>query len=58
MQFLESMYGGRNYLGEEDVEAITGGTRRFWKFFISEWLQIDSLKGVNWRFIDYSPFNV
>jgi len=43
---------------EEDAEETTGGTMRFWKFFISEWLQIDSLKGVNWRFIDYSPFNV
>jgi len=43
---------------EEDVEEITGGTRRFWKFIISEWIQIDSLKGVHWKFVDYSPFNV
>ena len=43
---------------EQDVEEITGGTRRFWKFHISEWIQIDSLKGVHWKFVDYSPFNV
>ncbi len=42
---------------EEGVEEITGGTRRLWKFFISKWIQIDSLKGVSWKFIDYSPFN-
>jgi len=43
---------------EEDVLEITGGTRCFWKFIISEWIQIDSLKGVHWKFVDYSPFNV
>ncbi len=43
---------------EEDVEEITGGTRRFWKFVVSKWVQIDSLSGINWRFLDYSPFNV
>ncbi len=42
---------------EEDAEEKTGGTMRLWKFFISKWIQIDSLKGVNWMFIDYSPFN-
>ena len=42
---------------EEDAEEKTGGTMRFWKFFISKWTQIDSLKGLNWKFIDYSPFN-
>lgn len=43
---------------EKNVEEITGGTRRFWKFHISKWIQIDSLKGVNWKFVEYSRFNV
>lgn len=42
---------------EENSEKITGGTQRFWNFFISEWIQIDSLKDVQWNFIDYSPYN-
>ena len=43
---------------EKNVEEITGGTRRLWKFLISEWIQVDSLKGVNWKFVEYSRFNV
>ncbi len=42
---------------ENNSENITGGTRRFWSFFISEWIQTDSLKDVKWNFIDYSPYN-
>ncbi len=43
---------------EENSEEATGGTMRFWKFVISEWVLNDSLKGVNWKFVEYSPFNV
>lgn len=42
---------------EEDADEKSGGTMRLWNFFISKWVQNDSLKAVNWRFIDYSPFN-
>jgi len=42
---------------EEKTEEKTGGTMRFWIFLISKWVQIESLKGINWKFIDYSPFN-
>jgi len=42
---------------EEDAQEKTGGTMRLWEFVISKWIQIDSLKSVNWRFIDSSPFN-
>ncbi len=43
---------------EEDAEEITGGTMRFWKFVVSKWVQIDSFSGINWKFVDYSPFNL
>ena len=43
---------------EENSEEATGGTSRFWKFVVSEWVLIDSLKGIDWKFVDYSPFNV
>ncbi len=42
---------------DEDAQEKTGGTMRLWEFVISKWIQIDSLKVVNWRFIDSSPFN-
>ncbi len=42
---------------ETNTEKITGGTRRFWKFIVDEWIQIDSLKGISWNLVDYSPFN-
>ena len=42
---------------DEDAQEKTGGTMRLWEFVISKWIQIDSLKSVNWRFIDSSPFN-
>ena len=43
--------------GEKDSEEKTGGTMRFWKFYISKWIQIDSLDNINWKFVDFSPFN-
>jgi predicted pyridoxine 5'-phosphate oxidase superfamily flavin-nucleotide-binding protein len=42
---------------ETNAEKVTGGTRRFWKFIVTEWIQIDSLKGISWNLVDYSPFN-
>lgn len=35
----------------------TGGTNRYWIFKIKEWEVADNLKGFEWTFIDYSPFN-
>jgi len=42
---------------EENSEKETGGSRRFWKFHINEWLETDLANGVQWNFVDYSPFN-
>ncbi|NIR49137.1 pyridoxamine 5'-phosphate oxidase [candidate division KSB1 bacterium] len=42
---------------EAGTEETTGGTMRFWKFFISKWMWMDSLKGVNWKFVNHSSFN-
>ena len=42
---------------EENSENETGGSRRFWIFHINEWLETDLPKGVQWKFVEYSPFN-
>lgn len=42
---------------EDGAQELTGQTRRLWKFYITEWLEVNSLNGINWNFIDYSPFN-
>ena len=42
---------------EKDSEEKTGGTMRLWKFYISKWIQIESLENINWKFVDFSPFN-
>jgi len=42
---------------EENSEKETGGSRRLWIFHINEWLETDLSKGVQWNFVDYSPFN-
>jgi len=42
---------------EENSENETGGSRRLWKFHINEWLETDLPKGVQWNFVEYSPFN-
>ena len=41
----------------EDTEGVTGGTNRFWNFTVSKWVRQDSLTGIRWKFVDYSPFN-
>ncbi len=42
---------------EENSDKETGGSRRFWKFQINERLESYLPKGVQWKFVDYSPFN-
>ena len=42
---------------EENSENETGGSRRLWKFHINQWLETDLPKGIQWNFIEYSPFN-
>ena len=41
----------------EDPANQTGGTRRFWDFYIERWLELDLPKPVRWEFLDYSPHN-
>jgi len=44
---------------EPDIDSNkeTGGTRRFWKYTISSWLQLETSSGLEWQFVDYSPYN-
>ncbi len=42
---------------ETNAEKVTGGTGRFWKFVVTQWVQIDLLTGISWNLVDYSPFN-
>lgn len=42
---------------EADPEDETGGTQRFWQFHIDRWLQIENAHGLEWSFMDYSPYN-
>ena len=40
-----------------DAGLQTGGTPRFWKFFAENCLLMENLKGYEWNFTAYSPFN-
>ncbi|MGF1671323.1 MAG: pyridoxamine 5'-phosphate oxidase family protein [Balneolaceae bacterium] len=52
------MFGTAEILwDQDDPENRTGGSGRFWNFYINRCLILDSLKGLNWNFIDYSPHN-
>jgi hypothetical protein len=42
---------------EEDPEKETGGTKRFWKFHIDRWLELENGHQLEWSFQDYSPYN-
>lgn len=42
---------------QDDPQNRTGGTGRFWNFYIDRCLILDCLKGLDWNFIDYSPHN-
>jgi len=35
----------------------SGGTGRSWKFYPRYWTLLENLKGFDWNFIEYSPFN-
>ncbi|PSL29257.1 pyridoxamine 5'-phosphate oxidase family protein [Dyadobacter jiangsuensis] len=41
-----------------DEDDTTGGTGRYWQFHLHSWRRQTSLAGLNWTFLDYSPFNV
>ncbi len=45
-------------IGNISNSKMTGGTKRFWKFIVSQWIQLDSLSGIKGKFVNYSPFNV
>jgi predicted pyridoxine 5'-phosphate oxidase superfamily flavin-nucleotide-binding protein len=42
---------------QNDPQSRTGGTGRFWKFYPNEWVLLENMKGYDWNFIEYSPFN-
>lgn len=42
---------------DTDKKLNTGGTNRFWMFIIHKWVLLENLKGFEWHFVDYSPFN-
>jgi len=42
---------------QNDPENSTGGTGRFWNFYIDHCMTLNSLKSLEWTFIDYSPHN-
>ena len=43
--------------GVEDPHQPTGGTGRYWKLNVREWVQFDLPHSVRWELIDASPFN-
>jgi hypothetical protein len=38
-------------------EPLPGQTNRYWVFKIAKWVQSENLKGFEWNFVGYSPFN-
>lgn len=38
-------------------ETLPGQTNRYWIFKINKWVQSENLKGFEWDFVGYSPFN-
>ena len=42
---------------KDDPGSVSGGTGWFWRFYPSGWTLLDNLKGYEWNFDGYSPFN-
>ena len=45
---------------DQDTEAdlnISGGTGRFWLFRTEKWIKTRHSQKIDWKFIEYSPFN-
>jgi predicted pyridoxine 5'-phosphate oxidase superfamily flavin-nucleotide-binding protein len=42
---------------QNDPQSRSGGTGRFWKFYPNGWILLENMKGYDWNFIEYSPFN-
>ncbi|QMW04215.1 pyridoxamine 5'-phosphate oxidase family protein [Spirosoma foliorum] len=43
---------------ESAADDPTGGTGRYWQFHLHNWARQSSLSGLNWTFLEYSPFNI
>ncbi|MBB5206316.1 hypothetical protein HNQ51_003662 [Inhella inkyongensis] len=41
---------------QPDPQGLTGGTGRFWKFEVREWLLRDLPAAMEWEYLDASPF--
>jgi predicted pyridoxine 5'-phosphate oxidase superfamily flavin-nucleotide-binding protein len=41
----------------DDPRQLTGGTQRFWRFAIDEWVHFDLPRDVSWELLEASPFN-
>jgi uncharacterized protein len=44
-------------LNSDRDDINTTGTNRYWIFRLRKWTLLQNLKGFEWQFIDYSPFN-
>ncbi len=44
-------------LNRDHDDINTAGANRYWIFRLSKWTLLQNLKGFEWKFIDYSPFN-
>ncbi len=42
---------------QDESNEETGGTRRFWRFVVSEWREMAIQADLQWQYIDASPFN-
>ncbi len=44
------------FIGEQPAQP-TGGTGRYWDFFVREWIEFDLPPAMRWEWIESSPFN-
>jgi len=49
--------GGAEILWDASVGGGTGGTGRCWRFTAESWLRTALPEGIEWEFVDFSPFN-
>ncbi len=41
----------------DDPHSESGGTNRYWQFYVDRWLEIAYAHQLKWSFLDYSPHN-
>lgn len=41
----------------DETDQPTGGTGRYWDFTVERWIETDLAVGLDWVFVDSSPFN-